>query len=461
MIFNRASGREIYPTKNVLTEKPRQSIWTIGAGYLRQRWRRVRASTQSRFVRDGALLATGSLISQILAIFTAPIMARLYDPEAYGLMGLFIAVYGIITVPSIMQYNQAAVLPKEDLHSLAIIKGGLLLGVLMTVMVLTLCFLPARWVLAGTKYEPISPWLPLMALMVLPGCFTTFAMSWLTRKQQFRVLSIARIVINITSTAVGMSLGLWQRNLWGLLVANAVGCFVGTGILAYSMKQTGGWAFVKCSWPDVIKQMHHYRQFPLYATPTQFLTQFSRQTPVLLLTGFSGQAAVGFFNMSNRLLGLPYSLFAESFTQVFFQRAASEYAERGECYTTYRKMLMGMTVLVVPFLCVVALIAPQLFALLLGERWREAGDYSRILCVLFAFQLVCTPLSSMMVIAKRLREDLILQAATTLAVIALMWLGYYYFETITAVLWGYVIAMSLMYAYYGWRGMLLAKGSLA
>jgi len=419
---------------------------------------RTLSAYRSRFLRDGAMLATGSLISQALAILTAPIMARLYDPEAYGLLGLFIAVYGILTVPAIMQYNQAVILPKDDGDSLAIMKGGLLLGLITTAIVFAICILPTEEIFAGTKYAPLIPWMPLMFAMVLPGCLTTFAMSWLARKQQFRALSVIRIVINITSTSVGMGIGLWQRNIWGLLIGNAAGSWVGTALLLYAMKKSSGLEFINAEWKLVKSQMFLHRDFALFATPTQLILQFTRQAPVLLLTGFVGQSAVGFFNMSNRLLGLPNTLFAESLSGVFHQRVSKEYAETGQCYQLYKKMTLGMLAVVIPFLTIVAVIAPDLFAVLLGERWRVAGDYSRILCWLFAFQLVCTPLYSMMIIAKRQREDLCVQIISAICLLASMWLAYQVFGTTTAVLVGYVIGSSAMYLYYGIRGLRLAKG---
>ncbi len=419
---------------------------------------RLAAPLKSRFIRDGAFLASGGLISQFLSLLTAPIMARLYDPEAYGLLGLFIALYGMLTVPTVLQYNQAIILPKDDAHSLAIFKGGLAMGMAMSILVVLFCCLPTQRLLAGTEYEPIAAWFPLMAVMILPGCLTAFAESWLVRKEQFKEISLARVVNNVIAMSVGISIGLWHRNMWGLLIANACGCLACAVVMAVAIRRTGGLQFMQAKWMDVKQQLIHYKQFPLYATPTQLFAQFSRQTPILLLTGFSGQISVGFFNMSNRLLGLPNALFAESFSQIFFQRAAKEYAESGQCYATYRKMLIGMTIIALPFVGLMAIVAPDLFAILLGEKWRPAGDYSRILCLLFAFQLVCTPLASMMVVAKRMQEDLILQIVTTLLMIVAMWLGHYYLGTVSAVLWGYVIVMSSRYLYYAIRGLQLARG---
>ena len=418
---------------------------------------RVRAGLASRFLRDGAVLAMGNLITQALAIFTAPIMARLYDPAAYGLLGLYIAVYGIVTVPATLQYNQAVILPKDDTDALAIMKGGLALGLITSVIMLLICFLPLAALAKGTEYAPVVNWFPLMVLMVLPGCFTTFAMSWLARKQQFRALSSARILINLSSTAIGMLLGFLWVNSWGLLVSNAVGALLGTIALAYTVKQTGGFQMFQVNWQTVRKQLKIHYAFPVYATPTQLLTQITRQAPVLLLTGLAGQAAVGFFNMSNRLLGLPNALFAESLSEVFRQRAAKQYAEHGECKDIYRKMFWGLLLTTLPAITVLAIIAPELFAWLLGERWRPAGEYSRILCWLIALQIIGAPLYSMMAIANRQAEDLVIQSVFLAMTVLAMVVTYLHFESVVAMLIAYSMLGGFVSIYYIVRGFTLSN----
>jgi O-antigen/teichoic acid export membrane protein len=418
---------------------------------------RVRAGYASRFLRDGAVLAMGNLITQSLAIFTAPIMARLYDPEAYGLLGLYIAVFGIVTVPATLQYNQAVILPKDDIDALAIMKGGLALGLITAAALSLMCFLPLAALTKGTEYVAVVNWFPLMVLMVLPGCFTTFAMSWLARKQQFRALSIIRMLINLSSTFVGMVLGFMWVNKWGLLVANATGAILGTIALAYTVKQTGGFQMFQVSFETVRKQLKTHYAFPVYATPTQFLAQTIRQAPVLLLTGLAGQAAVGFFNMSNRLLGLPNALFAQSLSEVFRQRAAKHFAEHGECKVIYRKMFWGLLLTTLPVMTFLAVIAPELFAWLLGERWRPAGEYSRILCWLFAIQLISEPLSGMMVIANRQAEDLIVQVIFSVLIVITMTSAFLYFRSMTALLIAFTATSASMNLYYCVRGFRLSS----
>ena len=416
----------------------------------------VQQFRNGRFIRDGAKLASASVLLQAISIFTAPIMARLYGPEAYGLLGLYIAATGISGVPSHFQYHGAVGLPKDDRDALALLKVGLVLSIAMTVIMGLALFLPLEKWMLGTEYSHLLPWVPLLIAMVIPGSLVTFAGAWLARKQEFGTLSAMRVVANLSSTGIGLAWGFWIGTASGLIWGNIAGLLLGGIVLACGMRKTNALSFAVVEKRRVWDMLVRYRDFPLFATPTQLLMQFSRQAPVLLLTGFAGASTVGYFNMSNRLLGLPNVLFAESLSTVFSQRAAKRYAETGECRELYRKMFWGLLLTTTPVVIVLAIIAPSLFAWLLGERWRVAGEYSRILCWLFAVQLVCTPLSSMMIIARRQAENMWLQIVSCLATVGLMYGAYVSFGTATAVLIGFTVAATVTQLYYGIRGFWLS-----
>jgi O-antigen/teichoic acid export membrane protein len=390
-------------------------------------------------------------------MLTAPLMARLYSPEEYGLLGLFIAFTGILQVVATMQYPSAILLPKHDADALALIKGALLLCTSIAIILagLFMCF--GKHLLSGSAYQPVLPWIPLVLFMLVPGVVITSSEAWLFRRGHFLLLSIQGIVTNLGSTAVALALGLGLKLQGGLIIGTVAGAVMGGGVLAVGLARTGAWSFWVVDFSRVRRVLFEYRELPLFAAPTQFLATFVRQLPVLILTALTGAATVGAFNIANRLLGLPSTLFSQSIGTIFTQRAARQFAETGECRELYRKMFWGLLLTTTPVVIVLAIIAPSLFAWLLGERWRVAGEYSRILCWLFAVQLVCTPLSSMMTIARRQAENMWLQIVSCITTVGLMYAAYTVFGTATAVLIGFTIAATATQLYYGIRGFWLSN----
>jgi O-antigen/teichoic acid export membrane protein len=398
------------------------------------------------------------MVTQLISLLTAPIMARLYSPEDYGLLGLFIAFTGLVQVPSTMLYPSAIVLPKRDEDSLALIKGTLLLCFAFVATIgCVLCFCGSH-VLLGSKYESIMPWVPVIIVMLLPGALVTAGEGWLFRRGFFFLLSVQGVASNLSSTAVALLLGggVGATIGGGLIFGSLFGSGVGILVVGLGLRGSGGWAFLRADIRDVRKVLFEYKEFPLFAMPTQFIATFARQLPTLMLAAFAGTATIGYYNIANRLLGLPNTLFAQSIGSVFLQRAAKQYAETGECRTLYRKMFWGLLLTTTPVVLILAFVAPSLFAWLLGERWRVAGEYSQILCWLFAVQLVCMPLSSMMTIARRQAENLWLQIGSGFATVGMMYGAYAMFGTVKAMLVGFTIAATATQLYYGIRGFWLS-----
>lgn len=57
-------------------------------------------------------MASGTAMAQVISMLLAPIITRLYGPEAYGMMGTFMAIIGIFTPIAALTYPIAIVLPK-------------------------------------------------------------------------------------------------------------------------------------------------------------------------------------------------------------------------------------------------------------------------------------------------------------------------------------------------------------
>ena len=68
----------------------------------------------SSFAANVLKLVTGSVIAQGLGVLAAPVIARLFAPEAFGVAALFVSITGIIGVVACLRYELAIMLPKTD-----------------------------------------------------------------------------------------------------------------------------------------------------------------------------------------------------------------------------------------------------------------------------------------------------------------------------------------------------------
>jgi O-antigen/teichoic acid export membrane protein len=76
--------------------------------------KRIRSKPNSPFASDILKLVSGTAFAQIITILASPILTRLYSPEAFGFLAIFISITSIVGVIACMRYELAIMLPKSD-----------------------------------------------------------------------------------------------------------------------------------------------------------------------------------------------------------------------------------------------------------------------------------------------------------------------------------------------------------
>lgn len=69
---------------------------------------------KSSFNKNVLTLATGVSIGQAIPLLISPILTRIYSPEDFGILALFLSIATLISVISSGRYEQAIMLPDTD-----------------------------------------------------------------------------------------------------------------------------------------------------------------------------------------------------------------------------------------------------------------------------------------------------------------------------------------------------------
>ena len=178
-------------------------------------------------------LITGSVFSQSLGILVAPIVTRLFLPEAFGIAAIFISMTSLIGSIACLRYELSIMLPESDEDA-----ANLLAVCLCSVLVVTVISSLAIWVY---KFQIIhilnAPelgkyfWLiPFMIL--LSGIYLSLNL-WSSRAKRFGQISIANVISSTTTQTSKLGFGFSGYNNGGaLIVATVLGRFVSTLILS-------------------------------------------------------------------------------------------------------------------------------------------------------------------------------------------------------------------------------------
>ena len=176
-----------------------------------------------------------------------------------------------------------------------------------------------------------------------------------------------------------------------LIISNILGSLTSALALAVPIL-TKEWAFLRSAitWQAMVEGIKKFKKFPLYTTWTALISIFAQQITTLLLAVFFTNAVTGFYALGNRIIRLPITMVANVISQVFFQRAAQAKHE-GNISSLVENTFERLIVYGLFPMLLLSIAGKDLFILILGQPWAEAGVYSQILSIWTFFVFITTP----------------------------------------------------------------------
>jgi len=350
--------------------------------------------TKKKFVRNIAIVASGTVGAQVVTIVFSPIITRLYGPEAFGLLGSFLALVGILSPIAALAYPIAIVLPKNDGDAKGIARLSFYISLAIALLVALVLIVGGDRLLALLSVQSISVVVLLMPLNLLFMAWTQIPTQWLIRKKQYSISAkievLQALILNSAKSGMGIFIPLAPVLIVLTTIGNAskmVHYFLGA-------KRAGGITKKEQqihSQTTIIELAKRYNDFPFYRSPQLCINAMSTSLPVLMLTSFFGPTAAGFYVLGRRVLVMPVNLIGNAFYDVLYPRL-NEGLHNNENLT---QMIIKATLAlagigILPF-SIVVVFGPWLFSFVFGKEWIMAGEYARWLAPFLFFQFINRP----------------------------------------------------------------------
>ena len=146
---------------------------------------------KTTFMGDVLKLVSGTTAAQVLSVLVTPLLSRLYGPDAFGTLALFMSVTSILGVIACMRYELAIMLPDNDADAVNVL--GVSLGFAGLISLLTVpIVIWGREPLLRLLGEPdLAPYLWLIPVMVLVSGISLALNYWNSRTRLYGRLSVA------------------------------------------------------------------------------------------------------------------------------------------------------------------------------------------------------------------------------------------------------------------------------
>lgn len=385
------------------------------------------------FVRSVAVVAGGSAAAQAITIGFAPLLTRLYGPEAFGLQAIFVSVVALLSVVAALGYPGAIGLPRREADALGLARLSASIAVLTSLLTMAMLIMAGPEFLALLNAAAIEPFVLLIPLAMLVSALGTTLRYWLMRQRQFALTARYGVVTTLLVNLAKSVLGVLHPSAFVLISTNTVGNLLSTWLTYWGWRrqprgvspvaQTGA---PGASLPALAIR---YRDFALLRTPQDLINALSHGLPVLVLAGQSGPEAAGQYGIAIAMLGVPAALIGNAVMSVFYSRV-NEAVQRGQdVRTLIVRATAGLAAAgALPFGLVV-LAGPALFGLVFGEGWQTAGTYAQWLALWLFTQFINQPAVAAIAPLQLQRGLLIYELVSTAMKVLALWIGFAVFSS--------------------------------
>jgi len=349
------------------------------------------------FVKNVITLLTWNSIAQLVTLITIPILTRLYTPEEFGAVALFIGIVNVFSVASTARYDMTVVLPKRNGQAFHLLIGSIVIALIFSIISLLVVFVffdKLAGMFDAEAYKKIIWLLPLCIFFV--GSHQSI-IYWFNRKRSFRLMGVNRVIQSSSQAGVRLGRDFFSNGNWGLVIGFIVGEVLSWFTMIFQLFKKEYWRLRYISFKSTFKALKEYINFPMYLMPMGVLNSISIYVLVFALSIISTTATVGHYERAWRVINFPLVLISSSFGSVFYERMTRT-SNRKKLYLYSYFGNLGLAMLI---LSPIAFWGEEIFSFVLGPEWRIAGKIARIILPLTIFNYATNCISTIFSVIKK------------------------------------------------------------
>jgi O-antigen/teichoic acid export membrane protein len=370
-----------------------------------------------------AMLSGGTFLGQLLIVAVSPVLTRLYGPEAFGALAVFMGPAAILAMVAALRLEFAVPLAREEDEAVGVVHLCLVTAALMAALTALAAWLLAPWFAAATGVPGLRGLLWLLPVTVLCSGLAVPLNYWSIRQGTFRANSANRLVAAGGQAGGQLALGAAGAGGAGLILGYCLGPLAAFLHFALSLTAAERARLFRVRWSGLWPLARRHWRFPAYTAPSSLLTSSTQLLPAVLLAVLYGPAVAGWFGLGQRVMGLPVRLLSHAASQVFLGEA-QRFADPAAARRLFVRSAAGFAAVGLVGTAPVVLFGPSLFALVFGAEWREAGLMAAILVPHHLARFVGNPVSQTLNIYGRQGLYLASSAANGAALVLSFGLGW-------------------------------------
>lgn len=357
----------------------------------------------------------GALGVQVIQFFIFLVLANRLTPDDYGLIGIAVLFISLLQVVVEGGFTQAIVQRKEltDEHLSTGFWINMGLGVAAAGM-LALC---APLIAEFYEAPELTPVMRVLALNLILTPLSGIPTALLRRELHFKVLTVRSIIATAVAGVVGIGMALSGFGVWALVANSLAGSLVSAVILWRSTSFRPRRTVTRSAFG-------HLWGFGINVQGSNLVNFANNRAADFAISSLLGKTAMGFYTVASRISTLVTTLVVQSTSNVAFSTFAKLQAEPERFARAYYASVGVTALIAMPVFVGLSVLAPEIVAALLGDKWAESAPLMRIVSLMGIVTCIgsynVAAVGSLGKPAWNFRLDL-LNALVTIGLIVLVW----------------------------------------
>ncbi|MFY9311403.1 MAG: lipopolysaccharide biosynthesis protein [Bacteroidia bacterium] len=375
--------------------------------------------SKSEFTKNTFILVIGTVIAQSIPLLLHPFLRRIYSPEDFGAMAVYLNIFGMLTIVSALRYEATIVLPKNNNEAANILSLTFIITLIFSTLLLLVLILFKDQIVSLINFPPQYS----NYLYFLPfGCaaFSIYQSMnyWLIRHKAFKASTNNKIIRRAVEGSVQSILGLLKFP-GGLFVGDVAGNMA--NVVAGTRQVFRNTYSTSIVTPRKIRfVLKKYIDYPKYNVLPTLLSSAATVLPFLFINKFYSTEVVGYLDLSRLVLSIPLIFISSTISQVFFQQTTEKKHQLASIKKDIRNIFYLLMAVVTLEIVTILFIGPWLFGFVFGGTYTISGQFSQILVFSFALNFIGSSFSSIFITFEKIRLNSVWQITYFCAICSLL-----------------------------------------
>ena len=391
--------------------------------------RAFRLLPSNAFARGVAVLVGGTAGAQFLLVLASPLLTRLYNPDDFGVLAVYVGLLSVLAVVASMRYELAIPLPEHDQDAVSVVVLSMLIVFCMTIVSAVIVLFAGELIAEALGVPELGDYFWVLPVGVMLQGWYKVVNSWAVRNKEFT--NIARTRFQQAVFTLAVQLLFFKGGAASLLMGQASG--QGVGGLSLTANALRREEFRRWKWSQVWLAAYRYRKFPLFSTWSGFFNALGQQLPPLLLAALFSGGAAGLYMLAHRVLAMPISIVGEAVGKVFFANASSAHRDGclGKLTLDVHEALIHIAL---PPSLIFMFLSPDLFSIAFGEQWVKAGELARWMTPWLFMVFISSPLMTLFEVLEHQKSGMVFQGVLLFVRISSISIGAWQDDFLLAIL---------------------------